>query len=196
MKLANPAPVGLFAFALTTWLLSLVNADFLSGASVPLILAMAFAFGGSIQIIVGVMEFVKGNTFGVAAFGGYGAFWWSFALFEEFFLRHVPASAVSWYLVVWAAFSITLWISSFAINWALNATLFAAWVTLLFLAAAPVFGDHTLTVLGGYGGLVTAVLAFYLATATLLNEIHGRTILAVGDRIKLSPVFDPLIRSL
>ena len=77
MKLANPAPLGLFGFALTTWLLSLVNAGFLPGTSVPIVLAMAFAFGGAAQFCAGLMEMAKGNTFGFVAFCSYGAFWLS-----------------------------------------------------------------------------------------------------------------------
>lgn len=182
MKLANPAPVGLFAFALTTWLLSLINANLLPGTNMPLIITMALAFGGTIQILVGVMEFANGNTFGVVAFGGYGAFWWSFALIQMLYPHDLQAAAIAWYLVAWAAFSIALWSVSFAIGWVLNLTLLAAWVTLLLLASAIVFGIQFLTVIGGYAGLMTAALAFYLAVATLMNETVDRVIMPVGKR--------------
>ena len=76
MKLANPAPLGLFGFALTTWLLSMVNAGLLAGTTVPLVVAMAFAYGGTAQFAAGLMEMAKGNSFGFAAFCSYGAFWW------------------------------------------------------------------------------------------------------------------------
>lgn len=182
LKLANPAPVGLFAFALTTWLLSLINANLLPGTNMPLIITMALAFGGTIQILVGVMEFANGNTFGVVAFGGYGAFWWSFALIQMLYPHDLQAAAIAWYLVAWAAFSIALWSVSFAIGWVLNLTLLAAWVTLLLLASAIVFGIQFLTVIGGYAGLMTAALAFYLAVATLMNETVDRVIMPVGKR--------------
>ena len=85
MKLANPAPLGLTGFALTTWMLSMVNAGWFAGTSVPLVLASAFAFGGTAQFAAGLMEMPRGNTFGFVAFCGYGAFWWTFALFVQFF---------------------------------------------------------------------------------------------------------------
>ena len=90
MKLANPAPLGLTGFALTTWMLSMVNAGWFTGASVPLVLASAFAFGGTAQFVAGLMEMPRGNTFGFVAFCSYGAFWWSFALFVQFFATNVP----------------------------------------------------------------------------------------------------------
>ena len=77
MKLANPAPLGLTGFALTTWMLSMVNAGWFTAACVPLVLASAFAFGGTAQFVAGLMEMPRGNTFGFVAFCSFGAFWWS-----------------------------------------------------------------------------------------------------------------------
>src|SRR5579871_5334348 len=133
MKLANPAPLGLFGFALTTWLLSMVNAGWLAGASVPLVLAMAFAYGGTAQFAAGLMEMAKGNTFGFVAFCSYGAFWWSFALFVQFFAANVPAAAVGWYLLVWGAFTFAMWIGTFALNRALFLIFLALWITFALL---------------------------------------------------------------
>ena len=93
MKLANPAPLGLSGFALTTWMLSMVNAGWFEGAAVPLVLASAFAFGGTAQFFAGLMEMPRGNTFGFVAFCSYGAFWWTFALFVQFFQAGVPGKA-------------------------------------------------------------------------------------------------------
>ena len=98
MKFANPAPLGLSGFALTTWMLSMVNAGWFTGASVPLVLASAFAFGGTAQFFAGLMEMPRGNTFGFVAFCSYGAFWWSFALFVQFFATKVPPEFVGWWL--------------------------------------------------------------------------------------------------
>lgn len=83
----NPAPLGLCGFALTTWLLSLINNGTFGGENVGLVLAMGLAFGGTAQMIAGMFEFAKGNTFGFTAFTSYGAFWWSFALFKIFFSK-------------------------------------------------------------------------------------------------------------
>ncbi len=180
MKLANPAPLGLFGFALTTWLLSLVNAGFLAGTTVPLVLAMAFAYGGTAQFFAGLMEMAKGNSFGFAAFCSYGAFWWSFALFVEFFAKDVPASAVGWYLLVWGAFTFAMWIGTFALNRALFLIFLALWITFALLGLANLLGIPSLGTVGGYGGLVTALLAFYLGAAEIINEAHGHTVLPIG----------------
>ena len=91
MRLANPAPLGLTGFALTTWMLSMVNAGWFGADGVPLVLATAFAFGGTAQFCAGLMEMPRGNTFGFVAFCSYGAFWWAFALFVQFFAHGVPA---------------------------------------------------------------------------------------------------------
>ena len=153
MKFANPAPLGLFGFATTTWLLSMVNAGFLPATSVPLVLAMAFAFGGTAQFAAGLMEMFKGNTFGFVAFCSYGAFWWSFALFAKFFGDGVPGAAVGWYLIVWGVFTFAMWIGTFALNRALFLIFLALWITFLLLGLAPLTGIASLTTYGGYFGL-------------------------------------------
>jgi succinate-acetate transporter protein len=182
MKLANPAPLGLFGFALTTWLLSMVNAGLLAPTSVPLVLAMAFAYGGTAQFAAGLMEMVKGNTFGFVAFCSYGAFWWSFALFVEFFAAGVPAAAVGWYLVCWGVFTFAMWIGTFALNRTLFAIFLCLWVTFFLLGFKDLLGIPTLGTLGGYGGLLTALLAAYLGAADVINEVHGRAVLPIGLR--------------
>ena len=187
MKLANPAPLGLFGFALTTWLLCLVNAGFLPGTSVPVVLAMAIAFGGTAQFCAGLMEMAKGNSFGFVAFCSYGAFWWSFALFVEFFAKGVPAAAVGWYLLAWGAFTFAMWISTFALNRALFLIFLVLWITFALLGFSDLLGIASLGTLGGYGGLLTALLAFYLGAAEIINETHGHTVLPIGapdDRLK------------
>jgi len=182
MKFANPAPLGLFGFATTTWLLSMVNAGFLPATSVPLVLAMAFAFGGTAQFAAGLMEMFKGNTFGFVAFCSYGAFWWSFALFAKFLGVGVPGAAVGWYLLAWGAFTFAMWIGTFALNRALFTIFGLLWLTFLALGLAPLLGIASLTTIGGYGGLATALAAFYLGAADIINETHGRTVLPVGTR--------------
>lgn len=182
MKLANPAPLGLFGFALTTWLLSMVNVGWLAGASVPLVLAMAFAYGGAAQFCAGLMEMAKGNTFGFVAFCSYGAFWLSFALFVEFFAAGVPAAAVGWYLLVWGAFTFAMWIGTFALNRTLFLIFLALWITFLLLGFKDLLGIPALGIYGGYGGLITALFAAYLGAAEVINEVHGKTVLPIGAR--------------
>lgn len=188
MKLANPAPLGLFGFALTTWLLSMVNAGFLPATSVPLVLAMAFAFGGTAQFAAGLMEMAKGNCFGFVAFCSYGAFWWSFALFAKFLGVGVPGAAVGWYLIVWGAFTFAMWIGTFALNRALFLIFLALWPTFMLLGLAPLLDMPELTTIGGYGGLITALLAFYLGAAEIINDAHGRDLLPIGVH---APAFTP-----
>jgi succinate-acetate transporter protein len=182
MKLANPAPLGLFGFALTTWLLSMVNTGLLPATSVPLVLAMAFAFGGTAQFCAGLMEMAKGNSFGFTAFCSYGAFWWSFALFIKFFAAGVTGPAVGWYLLCWGAFTLAMWIGTFALNRALFLIFLALWLTFFALGLSNVLGIPALGTLGGYGGLVTAALAFYLGAAEIINEAHDKTVLPIGSR--------------
>jgi succinate-acetate transporter protein len=183
MKLANPAPLGLFGFALTTWLLSMVNTGLLPPTSLPIVLAMAFAFGGTAQFMAGLFEYGKGNTFGFVAFCSYGAFWWSFALFVKFLATpEVIGPAVGWYLLTWGAFTFAMWIGTFALNRALFAIFTCLWPTFVLLALKDIMGVPVLGLIGGYGGLITALLAFYLGAADIINEAHGREVLPVGTR--------------
>lgn len=182
MKLANPAPLGLSGFALTTWMLSMVNAGWFPEAGVPLVLASAFAFGGTAQFFAGLMEMAKGNTFGFVAFCSYGAFWWTFGLFVEFFDHGVPGPYIGWWLIMWGVFTFYMWIGSLALNRAVMLIFLALWITFALLGFGALFGQPALHMLGGYMGLVTAALAFYLAAADVINETHGRTVLPIGAR--------------
>lgn len=181
MKLANPAPLGLSGFALTTWMLSMVNAGWFAGTSVPLVLATAFAFGGTAQFFAGLMEMPRGNTFGFVAFCSYGAFWWAFALFVQFFAHGVPAAFVGWWLCMWGVFTFFMWVGSLAHNRAVQAVFLCLWITFFLLAAAEWTGAASFKSAGGYFGLLTAILAFYLAAAEVINESHGRTVLPIGE---------------
>lgn len=177
---ANPAPLGLIGFGSTTWLLSMHNAGWFSGDAIGLILAMAFAFGGSAQIIAGILEYPKGNTFGFVAFISYGAFWWSFALFVHFFAGKVPESFVGWYLAIWGLFTFYMWIASLRTNMALQLVFLALWITFLLLALGAWMGTAGLTHAGGYVGMLTALLAIYLSAAEVINESYGHTVLPIG----------------
>ncbi len=180
MKLANPAPLGLTGFALTTWMLSLVNAGFFAGTDVPMVLALAFAFGGTAQFFAGLMEIPRGNTFGFTAFCSYGAFWWSFALFVKFFAAGVSPAFVAWYLTMWGVFTLFMWVGTWRLNRALQLIFLALWVTFFALAAGDFTGNAAIHHAGGYLGLLTAVLALYLAAAEVINECWQRTVLPVG----------------
>ncbi len=191
MKLANPAPLGLTGFALTTWMLSMVNAGWFTGSSVPLVLASAFAFGGTAQFAAGLMEMPRGNTFGFVAFCAYGAFWWTFALFVQFFATSVPPGFVGWWLVMWGVFTFFMWYASLALNRALQFVFLALWITFFLLGMADWAAIASLKLAGGYMGLVTAALAFYLAAAEVINETHGRAVLPIGAPASRAAVILP-----
>jgi succinate-acetate transporter protein len=177
---ANPAPLGLAGFALTTWLLSMINAGWFSGDAMNMVLAVALAYGGTVQMIAGAMEMPRGNTFGATAFLSYGAFWWSFALFVLFLHDKVPGAFVGWYLFMWGVFTLYMWVATFTAARALQLVFLALWITFFLLAAGEWTGMSALHVAGGYGGLITAVLAFYLSAAEVINETHKRTVLPIG----------------
>src|SRR6202171_5722269 len=108
-KTSNPAALGLAGFALTTWLLSMINAGWFSGDSMGMVLAVALAYGGTAQALAGLMEVPRGNTFGATAFLSYGAFWWSFALFVLFLHDKVPAAFIGWGLFLWGGVTLYMW---------------------------------------------------------------------------------------
>lgn len=178
---ANPAPLGLCGFALTTWLLCLINAGIFDSQSLGIVFAMAFAFGGTAQMIAGMFEFKKGNTFGFTAFISYGAFWWSWALFVLFFKGQTPAEFVGWYLGCWGTFTLMMFFGTLAKAMALRAIFFFLTLTFYALAIGDGTGNATLVHIGGYLGLITALCAFYLAAADVINESFGRTILPIGE---------------
>ena len=180
MKLANPAPLGLSGFALTTWMLSMVNAGWFTGTSVPLVLATAFAFGGTAQFAAGLMEMPRGNTFGFVAFCAYGAFWWSFALFVQFYAATVPAGFLGWRLLMWGAFTFYMWLASLVLKRTLQLVLLSLWITFVLLGAADLFAMPALHMAGGYARLVTGAFALYLAAAEVINETHGHVVLPIG----------------
>lgn len=180
MKFANPAPLGLAGFALTTWMLSLVNTGWYDASAIPLVLASAFAFGGTAQFAAGLLEFPRGNTFGFVAFCAYGAFWWSFALLVQFYPGKVPPGFVGWWLFMWGVFSFFMWLGTFRSNKVLQLVFLAACITFVMLAAGDWTGIAALHKLGGYLGLVTAALAFYLSAAEIVNETRGKSVLPIG----------------
>lgn len=182
LKLSNPAPLGLAGFALTTWLLSMINAGWFPAESMGLVLACAFAYGGTAQAIAGVMELPRGNTFGATAFLSFGAFWWSFALFLTFPHDKVPAAFIGWYLCLWGVFTFYMWLATFRSPRALQLIFLVLWITFFLLAAGEWTKLGGLRMAGGYTGLLTAVLAFYLSAADVINEVYQRAVLPVGER--------------
>lgn len=186
--IADPAPLGLAAFALTTFILSSFNAGLIDVGGESVVFGAALFYGGGAQLLAGMWEFRKGNTFGATAFTSYGAFWLAFWGIGRFF---TPASGMSAadirqsvgvFLLGWTIFTAYMFIASIRTNTAVM-TVFAL-LTLTFLAlTVGKFGDSSgLTKLGGWLGLVTALMAWYASFAGVTNETWKRVVLPVGPR--------------
>jgi succinate-acetate transporter protein len=179
--IADPAPLGLAAFALTTFLLSLVNAGILPKDTEPVMLGVALAFGGVAQLLAGMWEFRKGNVFGATVFSSYGAFWLSFWAYLTFYAEGIPAEhhgvAAGWYLISWAIFTSLMLVAALRTT-AVLAALFAVVDVVFVLLALGAFGfGSVLTTAGGILGLVAAALAWYLCLAAVGASTFGRPIL-------------------
>jgi uncharacterized protein len=187
-KLANPAPLGLLGFGLTTVLLNLHNAGLFPLDT--MILAMGFAYGGLAQIIVGIMEFKKGNTFGTVAFTSYGLFWWSLvALFVlprlTFFNVGVPAivgpthEAMAAYFFMWGIFTFVMFFGTLNKNRALQFVFGSLAILFFLLTARELTLNSTIATLTGIEGVICGASAIYLALAEVLNECHEKTVLPI-----------------
>lgn len=179
--IADPAPLGLGAFALTTFVLSLVNAGVMPADTEPVVLGLALAYGGIAQLLAGMWEFRKGNVFGATAFASYGAFWLSFWAYVTFYAKTVPAAdhgtAAGWYLIAWGIFTTLMLLGALGTTRGL-VVLFAILALTFFLLAFGALGHNTgLTKVGGVVGLITAATAWYLSIAGVLASTFGRQIL-------------------
>jgi succinate-acetate transporter protein len=189
-KLANPAPLGLLGFGLTTTLLNLHNAGLFPLDT--MILAMGLAYGGLAQVVVGIMEFKKGNTFGTVAFSSYGLFWWSLVLLlvlpKVSFLPGLVApseTAMAAYFFMWGLFTFAMFFGTLKANRALQ-FVFASLTVLFFmltirdLTGNPVLsGTFTFGNLTGIEGIICGLSAVYLGFAEVLNEAHSKTVLPI-----------------
>lgn len=179
---ANPAPLGLCAFGMTTVLLNIHNAGFFELNS--MILAMGIFYGGLAQVIAGIIEAKKNNTFGLTAFTSYGFFWLSLVgLMVMPKLGWAPAAseqAMIAYLSIWGLFTFLLFFGTLKLNRALQ-FVFAS-LTLLFflLVAGDVTGNPTVKHFAGYEGIICGTSAIYTGIANLLNEMYGRDVLPIG----------------
>lgn len=182
--LGNPAALGLIGFGMTTVMLSLVNAGVLPPAGEGVIIPLALAYGGLIQLIAGILEFRTGNTFGMAAFLSYGAFWVWFALLLLFAQHGIIdakgiGSTVNATLLAWGVFTMYMWVGTFRLNGALWAVFLTLWVTFYLLGFGGLFHISGLSRAGGWIGLICGLLAAYTAFAIVVNETAGRSVLPV-----------------
>lgn len=180
---ADPAPLGLAAFAFTTFLLSFANARWLPSATAGVVLPLALAYGGLCQLLTGVFEMRRGNTFGFTAFCSYGAFWLFYALLVLLASMKVItpiSSAVGATLILWGIFTLYMWIPSTTMNRALSLVLLFLWITFFVLGAGDLCGITTLTTIGGYLGIITASLAAYTSFAMVTNSVVGPGTIPLG----------------
>ena len=184
MKLANPGPLGLLGFGLTTCVLSAVNAGLLPHEAVAAVVPLAFAYGGVAQIIAGILEFRTGNTFGMVAFTSYGLFWWWFALLNwtigAGWLKAPPASAAATVLLLWGVFTLLLWIVTFRLSKAVWSIFLLLTITFFLLAAGDYGMGASLGRMGGWLGLLTGVDAMLVGFLEVLNATAGRVVVPLG----------------
>ncbi len=195
---ADPAPLGLGAFALTTFVFSLVNAGIIAQGPDPsqqiinLFLPLALFYGGLAQLIAGLFEFRTGNTFALTGFVSYGAFWISLAVLNLMARQGVIAEtrlaeAQGWFFLGWAIFTAIMLIATFGLNVGLMVTFVLLLITFILLTIADLSGGPEaggtpllLAQLGGYAGIITAIAAWYVAAADVINDTLGREILPLG----------------
>lgn len=178
-KKANPAPLGLMGFGMTTVLLNLHNAGFLKLSVV--IISMGIFYGGLAQVIAGIMEFKNENTFGALAFTSYGLFWLS--LVGIWTLNGInmgpiaDAKSVAWYLLLWGIFTLYMFIGTLKQS-KTNQVIFGSLTILFFLLAAGDFtGISVIKTIAGYEGIFCGVSAIYGAMAQTLNEVYNKKVL-------------------
>jgi succinate-acetate transporter protein len=214
-SIADPAPLGLAAFALTTLLLSAKNADWMSHATGSAWLGFAFAYGGLAQFAAGMWEFRRGNTFGATAFSSYGGFWIGLGLWVELVVNpavagiaKAPATAAAtvtslnhdlgWITLAFAILTFYLMVLSSQVNLAVFGVFLFLDITFIILcignfnAGAALIPTGAIKI-GGYVGLATALVAFYASMAGIAADMGGRIRLPVG-RPLVRPIGDPLAR--
>lgn len=178
---ANPAPLGLAGFGLTTLVLSLVNSNLISGADAPVVLGMAFAYGGLAQLLAGMWEFRTGNTFGAVAFTSYGAFWISAFILLTYDAKLIPptaaGSAFGAYFWAWGILTGILFLCSFRQPFGVIAVFLALTVTFVLLGIGKSSGTVNTVHAGGWAGLITAGLALYCVCGQVMKHQYGSSIL-------------------
>jgi succinate-acetate transporter protein len=180
---ADPGPLGLAGFALTTFVLSMFNAGLVAKSAEPVVLGVALAYGGIAQFAAGMWEFRTGNTFGAVAFTSYGAFWVSFWALVTFGVGEIPAAhvgaALGLFLISWGIFTAYMFIASLRTTLAIAGVFILLAVTLFVLGIGNANASEGTIEIGGWFGLATAAVAWYASFAAVTNSTFGRTVLPV-----------------
>lgn len=179
---ANPAPLGLLAFGMTTVLLNFKNAGFIEMS--PMILAMGIFYGGIAQVIAGIIEAKKNNTFGLTAFTSYGFFWLTLVgliLMPKFGWMPAPSNgSMIAFLTMWGIFTLLLFFGTFKLNRALQFVFGSLTILFFLLVAAHATGSEEVEHLAGYEGIICGASAIYTGVAQVLNELYGKVVLPIG----------------
>lgn len=189
VPIADPGPLGLAAFAMTTFLLSTFNAGLLSDKLSATFLTTALFYGGIVQVLAGMWEFRKNNTFGALAFSSYGAFWLSFYGLVKDVVPTLVANdpgevdkAIGLFLLGWTIFTLYMTLAAVRTSTVLTLVFAALSLTFIALTIAKFGGNANLGKVGGYLGLLTAALAWYASAAGVARSTWGRAILPTGAR--------------
>jgi len=181
--LADPGPLGLAGFAMTTFVLSMFNADLIGKGGEPVVLGLAVAYGGLAQLLAGMWEFRTGNTFGAVAFTSYGAFWLSFFALVQFFAKDIPEAdaghAIGLFLIAWGIFTMYMFVASLRTTAAIATVFFLLTITFFVLGIGNAGAHANVIKIGGWLGLATAVAAWYASFAAVINSTFERTVLPI-----------------
>jgi len=181
-KTANPAVLGLLGFGMTTVLLNLHNAGFFNLGT--MILSMGMFYGGIAQIIAGIMEWKKNNTFGTTAFISYGVFWFTLVglivLPKLGFGKSPTSTAMASYLFIWGIFTFVMFIGTLKINRALQFVFGSLTILFVLLGISEITSSATIKTVAGYEGIICGLSAMYTGLAQVINEIYGKTIVPIG----------------
>jgi uncharacterized protein len=183
--IADPAPLGLAAFALTTFVLSFFNAGLVSGTGLPVVLGLALAYGGIAQLLAGMWEFRNNNTFGATAFSSFGAFWISWFVLEQFEGDKIPTThlgdAAGLYLIAWGIFTTYMLVASFRVSAAVMLVFLLLAATFFLLGIGNASDTDSIVKAGGWFGIATAIAAWYASFASVTNKTFGRIVLPVKE---------------
>jgi succinate-acetate transporter protein len=180
---ADPGPLGLAGFALTTFVLSMINANLVGGGALPVVFGLALAYGGLAQLLAGMWEFRTGNTFGAVAFSSYGGFWISFWFLAKYALPGIAKnevdSALGLYLWAWGIFTTYMFIASLRTTGAIALVFVLLAATFIVLGIGNSGGNSSVIHIGGYLGIITAAAAWYASFAAVTNSTFGRIVVPV-----------------
>jgi succinate-acetate transporter protein len=180
---ADPAPLGLSGFALTTFVLSMINSNLVGSGATPVVFGLALAYGGIAQLLAGMWEFRNENTFGAVAFTSYGAFWISYFILTQLDVVKISPTEVNagvgLFLWAWGIFTAWMFIAALRTTAAVAIVFLLLTVTFIFLGIGNSGGNQSIIHIGGYVGLATAIAAWYTAMAAVVNSVWGRVVMPV-----------------